>query len=65
MTGRTTHLRKGKARVPLPPGDVRAPSGAEEHGHALEALDVEVAFGAAQPEAPRPPWRALTYIMKL
>ncbi len=60
-----TQLRKGKARVPLPAGDVRAPSGAEEHGHALEALDVEVAFGAAQPEAPRPPWRALTYIMKL
>ena len=60
-----TQLRAGSLDVPLTTGDVHATSAAEQHGHAFDALDVEVAFGASEPAAPRPPWHALTYIMKL
>ena len=44
---------------------VRDDASADEgHDHGIAELDVTLEFGPAEPSAPRPPWRALRYIIK-
>jgi hypothetical protein len=58
-----TGLRAGTHHVPVDGAALLEPSPCQRHEHAVEGLDVAIAIAAAP--APRPPWHALAYIMKL
>jgi hypothetical protein len=62
---RATTVPAGDERAPHVPEDVREHASADErHDHGIAELDVAIEFGPAEPLAPRPPWRALRYIVK-
>lgn len=62
---RAATVRAGDERVPHVAENVREEASADEtHGHGIAELAVTVEFGPAEPPAPRPPWRALRYIIK-
>jgi hypothetical protein len=62
---RATTVRAGDERAPHVPENVRERTSADErHGHGIAELDVTLEVGPAEPSAPRPPWRALRYIIK-